>query len=86
MRIPRRHRPAPVRRPGWHNSSSKITAYLQDVRNAYVAYEGAKTPKTTEVTEFGWVANPSSLTYGTEAANQAQNVQIAYAAFRGLPI
>ncbi len=67
---------------GGITSSSKITAYLQDVRNAYVAYEGAKTPKTTEVTEFGWVANPSSLTYGTDAANQAQNVQIAYTTFR----
>ena len=42
---PRRHRPAPVVDQGGMTSSSKITAYLQDVRNAYVAYEGAKTPK-----------------------------------------
>ena len=34
------------------------------------------------MTEFGWLANPSSLTYGTDAANQAQNVQIAYTTFR----
>jgi hypothetical protein len=66
---------------GGVTSSSKITAYLQDVRGAYLAYEGATTQKKTEVTEFGWVANPSSATYSADAANQARNVQIAYSTF-----
>jgi hypothetical protein len=67
---------------GGVTSSSKITAYLQDVRGAYLAYEGATTQKKTEVTEVGWVANPGSATYNADAANQAQNVQIAYTTFR----
>jgi hypothetical protein len=67
---------------GTVTSDSKISAYLQDVRGAYVAYEGTTTSKKTEVTEVGWVADPSSSTYATDAANQAQNVQIAYTTFR----
>jgi hypothetical protein len=63
-------------------NSSRLSAYLQDVRSAYVAFEGTATSKQTEVTEFGWVANPSSSTYTTDASNQAQNVQTAYATFR----
>jgi hypothetical protein len=67
---------------GGVTSASKISTYLQDVRSAYVAFEGASTPKRTEVTEFGWLANPSSASFTTDAANQAQNVQTAYATFR----
>jgi hypothetical protein len=61
---------------------TKITAFLQDVRSAYVAFEGTSTPKKTEVSEFGWVANPSSPTFNTDAANQSQNVRTAYTTFR----
>ena len=67
---------------GGLTTSAKIASYLQDVRAAYVAFEGAATPKKTEVTEFGWVADPSSATYPTDAANQAQNIQTAYTTFR----
>jgi Glycosyl hydrolase catalytic core len=67
---------------GGLTSSTKLASYLQDVRTAYVAFEGTKTTKNTEVTEFGWVANPSSSTYSTDAANQAQNVRTAYTTFR----
>lgn len=66
---------------GTVTSSTKISAYLQDVRSAYVKFEGSSTLKKTEITEFGWVADPSSSTYQTEAANQAQNVQTAYGTF-----
>jgi hypothetical protein len=38
---------------GGLTTSSKVASYLQDVRNAYVAFEGAATPKKTQVTEFG---------------------------------
>jgi hypothetical protein len=47
-----------------------------------VAFEGTSTPKKTEVSEFGWVANPSSPTFNTDAANQSQNVRTAYTTFR----
>jgi hypothetical protein len=66
---------------GGLTTSSKITAYLQDVRNAYLAFEGTSTSKKTEVTEFGWLANPSSPTFATDAANQSQNVKAAYTTF-----
>ena len=66
---------------GGLTTGSKLTTYLQDVRNAYVAFEGTSTPKQTEVTEFGWVANPGSATYSSDAANQSQNVQTAYSTF-----
>src|SRR5262249_26152047 len=52
---------------GGLTSGSKITRYLQDVRNAYVAFEGTKTAKKTEITEFGWVANPSDAGYAAVA-------------------
>ena len=52
------------------------------MRSAYVAFEGAATGKATEVTEFGWVADPSSATFSSAAANQAQNVKTAYATFQ----
>jgi hypothetical protein len=66
---------------GGLTTASKLTAYLQDVRNAYLAFEGSSTAKQTEVTEFGWVANPASPTYTTDAPNQSQNVQTAYSTF-----
>jgi hypothetical protein len=66
---------------GGLTSASKIKAYLQDVRDAYVAFEGAATPKKIQMTEFGWLTKPGA-TYQTAAANQAKNVQTAYSAFR----
>jgi hypothetical protein len=68
---------------GGLTSASKITSYLQGVRSAYLAFEGAATAKKTQVTEFGWVADPrNTATYPTAGNNQAQNVQTAYATFR----
>jgi hypothetical protein len=69
---------------GGTTSSAKITTYVGDVRNAYIAFESATTPKKIEITEFGWVAEPSSPDYTTAAAYQAQNVQTAYTTFRGI--
>ncbi len=69
---------------GGLTTSSKLTTYLQDVRSAYVAFEGATTPKQTEVTEFGWVADPSSRTFTRDARNQASNVTTAYTTFQGI--
>jgi hypothetical protein len=66
---------------GGLTSASKIKAYLQDVRAAYVAFEGAATAKKIQMTEFGWLANPGA-TYPTAAANQAKNVQTAYSTFK----
>jgi hypothetical protein len=67
---------------GGLTSAAKVTSYLQDVRNAYLAFEGSATPKKTEVTEFGWVADPTSTTSTRDASNQAQNVRTAYTTFR----
>src|SRR4051812_25373000 len=67
---------------GGVTTSSKVTNYLQDVRNAYIAFAGMATLKRTQVTEFGWPAEPNSSNYGSAAANQAQNVQTAYTTFR----
>jgi hypothetical protein len=66
---------------GGLTTASKLTAYLHDVRSAYLAFEGSSTAKLTEVTEFGWVANPGSSSYTTDAASQSQNVQTAYNTF-----
>lgn len=56
-------------------SSSKVTTYLQDVRNAYVAYEGTATAKKTQVTEVGW-----STALVTPRV-QALNLQTAFQTF-----
>jgi hypothetical protein len=57
-------------------SSNHITSYLQDLRNAYLTYEGTTTSKQTHVTEVGWsTANVSNSV-------QAQNLQTAYTTFR----
>lgn len=62
---------------GSTTSTSKLGAYLQEIRSAYTAYEGGGTAKRIEMTEAGW----------TEAfvsrATQAQNVRILYEALRG---
>jgi hypothetical protein len=56
-------------------TSEKIGQYLQDLRGAYLAYEGAQSPKKIVVTEVGWT------TEFVSAATQAANLQSAYEAF-----
>ena len=58
-------------------SVSKLTAYLQEIRAAYVAYEGAGTPRRIEMTEAGWTET------FVDRATQAQNVRLLYEALRG---
>ena len=62
---------------GGATSADKIGAYLQEIRNAYVAYEGASTPKQTHVTEVGWQSTGSM----TEAL-QASNLTTAFGKFK----
>jgi hypothetical protein len=61
---------------GGPTSAAKITTYLQDVRNAYLAYEGVGSPKRVHITEFGWT------TAGVTPELQAQNLRTAYDTFR----
>ena len=61
---------------GSTTSSSKISSYLQDVRNAYVFYEGQSTTKKSQVTEVGW-----STAFVSNRV-QAQNLQTAFQAFQ----
>ena len=57
-------------------SGTKLTAYLQDLHSAYVAYEGSTTDKQIHVTEVGWTTASVSLTV------QADNLRTAYNTFR----
>jgi hypothetical protein len=59
-----------------------VASYLQDDRHADVAFQGAATPKKTQVPEFGWPAEPDNGNCGTASASQAENVQTAYTTFR----
>src|SRR5579864_1335862 len=59
-------------------TSSNVSAYLSDVRNAYVFYEGAATAKKTQVTEVGW--STASVTNHVQAAN----LQTAFQTFKGV--
>ena len=61
---------------GRTTSSTKLKSHLQDLRNAYVAYEGSTTAKKTHVTEVGWATPPVS------ASVQSQNLKTAYTTFR----
>jgi hypothetical protein len=61
---------------GTTTSASKLKNYLQDLRNAYVFYEGSRTTKKTHVTEVGW--STSSIS----AADQATNLRTAYNTFK----
>jgi hypothetical protein len=58
-------------------SSSNVTTYLSDVRNAYVAFEGQTTVKNTQVTEVGWT------TASVSNHLQAINLQTAFQTFKG---
>jgi hypothetical protein len=57
-------------------SSSNVSTYLQDVRNAYAFYEGSATAKKTQVTEVGW------STASVSNHVQAQNLQTAFQTFK----
>lgn len=64
---------------GRATEGASIAAYLQVVRDAYVAFEGQETAKRTYVTEFGW------QTHAVAPALQASNLQVAYATFAETP-
>jgi hypothetical protein len=61
---------------GGLTSEEKLRAYLEDVRDAYLLYEGPDTRKTTDITEFGW------STAGMSQETQAENLLTAYDTFR----
>ena len=61
---------------GQVTSEEKLRFYLDDLRDAYLSYEGAETPKTTYVTEFGW------STAQVSRQVQAENLLIAFDTFR----
>lgn len=60
-------------------TSSTINAYLNDLRQAYLALEGGQTTKKTIVTEVGW-----STAY-VSAATQSDNLRVAYSTFKAAP-
>jgi hypothetical protein len=60
-------------------SAAKLTTHLQEVRGAYVAYEGTSTAKKTFVTEFGWETRQGSAVTADVAAD---NLRIAYDTFK----
>lgn len=57
-------------------SEEKLRFYLDDVRDAYLVYEGAESPKTTHITEFGWSTKDLSQEL------QAANLVLAFDTFR----
>lgn len=61
---------------GGTTSSFKVQNYLNDIRNAYVAFEGAATGKKIAVTEFGWT------TVSLSERTQANNLKTAYMTFK----
>ena len=61
---------------GSPTSEEKLRAYLDDVRDAYLSYEGVDSPKRTSITEFGW----STTSISSEL--QADNLMTAYDTFR----
>jgi len=70
---------------GSTTSVETLTRYLDDVRQAYVQYEGVNTPKQTEVTEIGWFARPSDPDFATTQARAAENLRIAFSVFSNSP-
>ena len=61
---------------GSATSEEKVRMYLEEIRDAYLQYEGAETPKTTHITEFGWSTKDLSQEL------QAENLMIAFDTFR----
>jgi hypothetical protein len=70
---------------GGPTSVEKIRSYVDDVRQAYLQYEGANTTKQTEITEIGWFANPSDEDFEAAQARAAENLRIAYVTFSDMP-
>ena len=70
---------------GEPTSVAKIRGYVDDVRQAFLHYEGADSAKQIEITEIGWFANPSESDFATTQARQASNLRIAYETFSGIP-
>jgi hypothetical protein len=70
---------------GGPTSVETIRNYVEDVRHAYVQYEGVNTRKQTEITEIGWFANPSDADFATTQARAAENLRIAYSTFSAIP-
>ena len=66
-------------------SPARLTSYVDDVRQAYLEYEGSDTSKPIEITEIGWFADPSDPAFAAAEARQAENLRIAYATFSSLP-
>ena len=64
---------------GANVSATNLRNFLDALRAAYVAYEGAGTSKGTLITEFGWT------TPGVDFPVQADNLQSTIAIFRALP-
>ena len=64
---------------GANVSATTLRGFLDDLRRAYLAFEGPATAKGTLVTEFGWTSP------GVDAPVQADNLQSAFAIFRALP-
>ena len=61
---------------GSATSEEKLRMYLDEIRDAYLQYEGAESTKTTHITEFGWSTKDLSQEL------QAQNLMIAFDTFR----
>jgi hypothetical protein len=61
---------------GGPTSEEKLRTYLDDLRDAYLSYEGPDTPKTTHITEFGWSTKDLSQEV------QALNLLTAFDTFR----
>lgn len=61
---------------GAPTSEEKLRAYLDEVRDAYLLYEGPETTKITDITEFGWSTKDMSQ------ETQAANLLTAYDTFR----
>jgi hypothetical protein len=61
---------------GRATSEEKLRMYLEEIRDAYLQYEGAETRKTTYITEFGWSTKDLSQEL------QAENLMIAFDTFR----
>ncbi|HEX2326603.1 MAG TPA: hypothetical protein VHQ00_14500 [Chloroflexota bacterium] len=64
---------------GANVSATTLRGFLDDLRRAYLAFEGPATAKGTLVTEFGWTSP------GVDAPVQADNLQSAFAIIRALP-
>jgi hypothetical protein len=63
---------------GTTTSAATLTTYLQDLRNAYLAYEGTGTVKRQQITEFGWPTDQVTPQV------QADNLRVAFQTFQNI--